>query len=96
MLKIFNTFFRKLKNREAAQTSRDKKKAYINDLEVTVKKLREQVIANVLMLHHKLVLKGRENVDLRICTPFLMMIYGCSLHLYLFNFNDRNLILKKQ
>ncbi|XP_014244298.1 X-box-binding protein 1 [Cimex lectularius] len=44
---------KKLKNREAAQTSRDKKKAYVNDLETTVKTLRIQndsLMSQVLLL----------------------------------------------
>ncbi|XP_073982124.1 X box binding protein 1 isoform X1 [Rhodnius prolixus] len=52
---------KKLKNREAAQTSRDKKKAYINDLEVTVKKLREQ---NAL-LQKRVKILAREKEELQ-------------------------------
>ena len=37
-----NVFFRKLKNRVAAQTSRDRKKAKLDDLEETVRLLRER------------------------------------------------------
>jgi hypothetical protein len=36
-------YFRKLKNRVAAQTSRDRKKARLDDLEAEVKALREKV-----------------------------------------------------
>jgi hypothetical protein len=43
-------YFRKLKNRVAAQTSRDRKKARLDDLETEVKALRETVCHTSLLL----------------------------------------------
>lgn len=40
---LFLYFYRKLKNRVAAQTARDKKKAKMDELEEIVKNLREEV-----------------------------------------------------
>lgn len=61
LLIVINIFFRKLKNRVAAQTSRDRKKAKMDDMEYTIKNLTDE---NAILRDRCNDLKT-ENIDLK-------------------------------